>query len=166
MCIRDRRDVGIIPDAPEKILKLDEDFWLDVEDSPWTNLHKATMTLGDLDAPNPIYCDVLQCSRLRRPFLQEIYRGFRGMSKTASRKKFLKSYVVAINDQPVFSVEGLKEKIALYQNYDEPPETITLTLAPERQEPVFLSWKPSHLRISEIIADYPCLLYTSDAADE
>ena len=113
------------------------------------------MTLGDLDAPNPIYCEVLQCSRLRRPFLQEIYRGFRGMSKTASRKKFLKSYVVAINDQPVFSVEGLKEKIALYQNYDEPPETITLTLAPERQEPVFLSSKPSHLRISEIIADYP-----------
>ena len=45
------RDVGVIPDAPEKILKLDEDFWLDVEDSPWTNLHKATMTLGDLDAP-------------------------------------------------------------------------------------------------------------------
>ena len=126
------RDVGVIPDAPEKMLKLDEDFWLDVEDSPWTNLHKATMTLGDLDAPNPIYCEVLQCSRLRRPFLQEIYRGFRGsMSKAASRKKFLKSYVVAINDKPVFSVEGLKEKVALYQNYDEPPETITLTLAPE-----------------------------------
>ena len=96
------------------------------------------------------------------------------MSKAASRKKFLKSYVVAINDKPVFSVEGLKEKIALYQNYDEPPETITLTLAPERQEPVFLPSKPSHLRISEIIADYPdsilhqlqtdgmtCLLYTS-----
>jgi len=75
--------------------------------------------------------------------------------EAASRKKFLKSYVVAINDKPVFSVEGLKEKIALYQNYDEPPETITLTLAPERQEPVFLPSKPSHLRISEIIADYP-----------
>ena len=47
------------------------------------------------------------------------------MTKAASWKKFLKSYIVAINDKPVFSAEGLKEKIALYQNYDEPPETIT-----------------------------------------
>ena len=111
------------------------------------------MTLGDLDALNLIYCEVLQCSRLRRPFLQEIHRGFRGMTKTASCKKFLKSYVVA--DEPVFSVEGLKKKVAFYQNCDEPPVTITLTLAPEHQEPVFLPSKPSHLRISEIIANYP-----------
>ena len=77
------------------------------------------------------------------------------MTKTASRKKFLKSYVVAINDEPVFTVNALMDKVAFYQNYDEPPDTVVLTLAPERQEPVFSTSRPTHLRLSEIIADYP-----------
>ena len=147
--------VGVIPSATDKPVKIDNECWLDVQDAPWSELHKVSITLGDLDSPHPIYCEVLQCGRLRRPFLNDIHRGFRGMTKTASRKKFLKSYVVAINDDPVFTVEALMEKVAFFQNYDEPPETVVLTLAPERQEPVFVGSRPSHLRISEIIADYP-----------
>ena len=77
------------------------------------------------------------------------------MTKTASRKKFLKSYVIAINDEPVFSVEALMNKVAFYQNYDEPPDMVVLTLEPERQEPVFTMSRPTHLCLSEIIADYP-----------
>ena len=96
--------------------------WLDVQDKPWIELRDVTIPLGGLDDPTPTGCVFDQCSRMRRPFLSEIHRGFRGMTKTASRKKFLKSYVVAVNNEPVFNAEALEHKIAFYQNYDEPPE--------------------------------------------
>ena len=67
------------------------------------------------------------------------------MTKAASCQKLLKSYLVAINDVPVFSLANVSQKIALLQNYDKPQSTLTLTLAPECQEPLVQPQVPYYL---------------------
>ena len=65
------------------------------------------------------------------PFLVDIHQAFSGMTKTMSHKKFLKSYLVVINEEPGFFLANVGQKVALLQNYDELPSTLTLTLALE-----------------------------------
>ena len=125
-------NVGVIPSAEDLPTKNDMYQWLDVQNSPWIDVYDVTVPLGALDEPVPTGCTFDQCSRMCRPFVADIHRGFRSMTKTATRQKFLKSYVVAVNEEPVFTTEELHQKIAFYQNYDDPPDALTFRLAPER----------------------------------
>lgn len=61
-------DVGVIPNAAENMLKLGEEFWLDVQDSPWTNVHKVSMTLGGV---HPNLATVVCRARMKSAMMVE-----------------------------------------------------------------------------------------------
>ena len=87
---------------------------------------------------------------MRQPFLADIHQTFARMTKVMSCQKFLKSYLVAINDKPVFFLANISQKVTHLQNYDKPLSTLTLTLAPECQEPLVQPQVPYHLRTSQL----------------
>ena len=102
-----------------------------MHNSLWIGVQKVTIPLGNLDDTHPIGYTVDHCACMHCPFLVDIHWAFSGMTKAASCQKFLKSYLVTINDKPVFSLTDVSQKVALLQNYNKSLFTLALSLAPE-----------------------------------
>ena len=101
-------------------LKMD-DIDIDVSNAPWINPTNVSVKLNDIAHRHGLGISYIQCHKMHRPFVAQIHQTFKGMQLRAARRKYLKSYIIAINDQPVFNTADVDKLVAFYQNYDDPP---------------------------------------------
>ena len=87
---------------------------------------------------------------MHRPFISTIRQAFKGQQLRHSRRKFLKAYIIAVNDQLVFTTADVDKLIAFYQNYDEPPSYLNFTLCAEAEEDFHAKDTSGHLRLHAI----------------
>ena len=63
--------------------------------------------------------------------IADIDHAFLDHTKITTKQHYLKSYLIAINDKPVFTLLDIHQEVSFYQNYDKPPDILTLILDPE-----------------------------------
>jgi hypothetical protein len=78
---------------------------LEVSSRPFLESSTVTVPL-DLDSDLPLGMDFASCSRLHRAFVSSIARPAPGCTLHAFRHLFVGSYVVSIDDVPVFIRNG------------------------------------------------------------
>jgi hypothetical protein len=102
----------------------------------------------------PLGLEFMQCSKLHRAYISHVYQAPRDHTLRRFRVKYMGSYIIAINKVTVFAPTDIDAILAPYINMDDPPSTITVTLAPERfptrQDKATASRSNLHLRISKL----------------
>ena len=102
-----------------------------------------------------------RCSRLYRAYIDAVTVPpiTKLPTKTAAqrqtavnkfKKKHLGSYVVSINDIPVFTPHSIDEICDQLRRQRKPPSTVKIVLAPERKTDYTAKKNPIHLRLSEL----------------
>ena len=62
----------------------------------------------------------------------------------------MKAYISAINNHPVFTTDNVERIVSFYQNYNDPPETLILTLCADAQEGILPKDTPVHLQLHQL----------------
>ena len=126
------------------------DVEMEVSSTPWINLKTVSIKLNDLNYRHGIGISYEQCHKMHRPFISTIHQAFKGSKIRPCRRKYLKAYIIAVNDQPVFNTHDVDKLVSFYQNYDEPPSFLEFTLCTEAEEDFHLDDTPIHLRLHQI----------------
>ena len=92
-----------------------DDIGIDVSEAPWINPKEVSIKLNDTNHRHPTGISYMQCNKMHRPFISTIRQAFKGQQLRHSRRKFLKAYIIAVNDQPVFTTADVDKLIAFYQ---------------------------------------------------
>ena len=122
---------------------------LDVASCPFTGLSTVTVSL-ELESDAPFGFVVDACRRLQRAFVTSISRAATRQSLRSFRKKYLGSYVVSINDEPVFSVADVARIAERLRALPTVPDTVPVVLAPERTADFDDRPPPLHLRMHDL----------------
>lgn len=112
----------------------------------------------DLDLPfdpshaQPLGVEYRKCDRFLRAYLSDVHvspPGFRSLR--AFKKRYLGAYIIRVGDVPVFSPDQVDKALADLASSSSPPDTVTLSFAPERFVPTRSALDPPlHLRISDL----------------
>jgi hypothetical protein len=140
---------GLRRDRPDVL-----DFRMDIPDlevssQPFIEFSTVTISL-ELASDSPLGMTFASCSRLRRAFVSEISRSAVGRSLRMFRRQFVGSYVVSVNDVPVFSLSDVESVLDRLHALPSPPATIELVLAPERRSDFDDRPSPLHLRMHDL----------------
>ena len=122
---------------------------LEVSPRPFTTFSTVTVSI-DPAADSPLGLGFDTCSRLKRVFVSAVHRPAAGSNLRAFRRQHLGSYVVSINDVPVFSVSDLESLVTSLLAQPSIPATVDLVLAPERRSDFDDRPSPLHLRMHDL----------------
>jgi hypothetical protein len=124
---------------------------LEVTTQPFTALSTVTMMFD----PSPESLSLLgltldTCSRLHHAFISQVDRPPIGHSLHASRSKFTGSYIVSVNDSPVFSITDVTRIIDSLHDSPGRPSQVEIVLAPERHSDFDNHPSPLHLHMRDL----------------
>jgi len=69
---------------------------------------------------------------MKRAYLADIYRPPIGFSICSARRLLLGSYIVSLNNVPVFMLDDIQHLLSSLQLSEHVPATIEVVLAPDR----------------------------------
>jgi len=87
----------------------------------------------NLDSSSPLGMEFETCSRLHRAYVSTIHQAPVGRKIRSFRRSYLGSYVVSVNDTPVYAPSDIERVLAELRASDGPPSTVPIELAPERK---------------------------------
>jgi hypothetical protein len=122
---------------------------LDVSPQPFTSLTTVTVHL-DLDSPNPLGFEFDDCSRLCHAFVSTIHCVPVGCKAHFFCQGFMGSYIVSINDTPIFDSADIEQVLNGLRTLASPPATIELELAPELKSDHHGRSSPLHLCMHDL----------------
>ena len=142
---------GLRPDSAALDL---HDFTVDVPDlettsTPFLQLKTITVPL-ELESERPLGLAFDTCSKLKRVFASAFTRAPVGRSLRATRREFVGSYVVSLDDSPIFSMDDVTATLTRLSSLEAPPATVELVLAPERRSELTSRPGPLHLRMNDL----------------
>jgi len=122
---------------------------IDVSLSPFVSTESFVFDFHP-DDEAPIGMSFTDCNKLGRAFIHDVTQSPHGRSLRAFRKHFEGSYVVSIDDDRVYNCSDVKDALDRLQHMKEPPDRITVVLAPERKSDRKARPPPLHMRSQDI----------------
>ena len=74
----------MVRDAVDKVTRDEQTHWLDVQGSPWIDVHTGTLLLHGVMSFAPLDCNIVECGQMQQPYLHEIHKGLDRMTKAAT----------------------------------------------------------------------------------
>jgi len=90
-------------------------------------------------------CDSMKCA-----YLADIYRPPIGFSIRSAQRLLLGSYIVSLNNVPVFTLDDIQHLLSLLQLSEHVPATIEVVLAPDCSSLFDDRAPPLHLRLHDL----------------
>jgi len=122
---------------------------LDVSISPFLQLQKVCVHL-DLTAEHPFSLSFCSCNHMRCAYLADIHQQPIGFSLRSAWRQLLGSYVVSINNTPIFTTADIDQLLSSLQRLDSIPTTVELVLAPDRSSAFDNHPPPLHLHLHDL----------------
>ena len=122
---------------------------LDVSTRFFTNFKTVSVPF-DPESPTPLGITFDSCSRLKHAYVKAIHRPALSGTLRAFRREHVGSYVVSVNDVPIFSLSDLDACLASLALQSPTPASIDLVLAPERRSAFDDRPSPLHLRMHDL----------------
>ena len=124
-----------------------DQFTLDVSESPYLLIEDVHMPFLPGD-DHPLGMSFHRCDRFRRAYVSQAHRAAEKFRLRQFRSRFIGSYIVAIDDTPVFSLDDVHSTLDNLASLETPPSSVKVSLAPERQESRSASSRPApHLNL-------------------
>jgi hypothetical protein len=148
------RAAGLVPHgSPTSDDRLDldiADINLEVDANPFLSIDELHVPFKPT-ADHPLGLTFNRCGKLLRAYVSGIHSPAERFNLRTFRRKFLGSYVVSIDDTPVFSLADTHAVLDRLQSLETPPKSIRIVLAPERKELASDSRSPPlHLQLSSL----------------
>jgi hypothetical protein len=122
---------------------------LEISSQPFTAYSPVTVSLQP-DSDSPLGLSFDTCARLKRAYVSAVHRPPPGGALRTFRRQHLGSYIVSVNDVPVFSVSDLDTYVSALLAGSTVPATVSLVLAPERRSSFDDRPSPLHLRMHDL----------------
>ena len=122
---------------------------LDVSLRPFCDTVTVTMKL-DLDADSPLHMEFDTCHRLLRAYVRKFNKLPVGNRSRKFRSDNVGSYIVSIDDTPVFSIADIDAVLDRLRSSPVPPATLHVELAKERRTDHNPRATPLHLRMHDL----------------
>ena len=131
-------------EVPEQLLNLD------VSTSSFVRFKDFTLPV-DFDADSPLGIEFACCPRLHRAYVSAIDNCSPGHKLKAFRKHQLSSYIVSLDEQPIFSLADIEAVLANLRPLRDRPTELKVTFAPPHYS-VDIDYRPSpiHLRVADL----------------
>ena len=107
---------------------------LDVDESPFLDIETLHLPFRPSD-DHPLGLSFHRCSQLLRAYVSGIHSPAQGFKLSTFRKRFLGSYIVAIDDNPVFSLDDVYTALDRLQSLETLPSHVAVTVGSGTQEP-------------------------------
>jgi len=101
-------------------------------------------------AAESLFLSFRLCQRLRRVYISDFHLAPTGLTLRSARRQLLGSYVISIDDTPIFGIDDIQRLLLRYSSQDHPPATLLVTVAPERASDFDDRPPPLHLRLHDL----------------
>ena len=136
---------------PVPIADLDHDYPdIDISSTPFLALDTLTLPLDVTSPTAPFGVDFAHCPRFRRAYLSRFRTAPIGQSLATIRRRYMGSYVVALNNTPIFHLSDIENVLTRLRSLPTPPSTVDIVLAPERLSDSDDRGSPLHLRLHDL----------------
>jgi len=123
---------------------------LNVDDTPFLHIDDHQLHFRPL-ASSPLGLTFTRCSRMLRAYVSDITQASTTLPLHSFRCRYLGSYIVAIDDCPIFSLDNITVVLQRLCTLAVPPSSINVSLAPERAELTSTPLNsPLHLRLDSL----------------
>jgi len=103
---------------------------LDISSSPFLQLRTVSVAL-DFTNEQPLSLSFRSCDHMKHAYLADIYRPPIGFSIRSAWHLLLGSYIVSLNNVPVFMLDDIQHLLSSLQVSEHVPATIEVVLAPD-----------------------------------
>jgi len=122
---------------------------LDVSTTPFFHLRTFSMPFDPMAAES-LFLSFRLCQRLRRVYISDFHLAPTELTLRSARRQLLGSYVISIDDTPIFRIDDIQRLLLRYSSQDHPPATLLVTVAPERASDFDDRPPPLHLRLHDL----------------